>query len=580
MSGGSMSAGSPTVGLDTETLQMILSAIDDFAEKRLPWDLMCELDAKDECPEHLLREMYSPQFGIHLLFIPEEYGGMQGGAYDVYRVSEALARVDLGLASAVLATALGLDPINVGGTPEQKKKWMTRVAEQGLLVAYAVTEPTAGSDLAVIRTRADPVEEDGQVIGYRLNGNKQFITNGGIADVYTIMARAPGGYTFFILEKGMEGFTSGKPEDKHGIRVSNTAPLTLEDVFVPVENLLGGIEGQGMLQAQEVFGYTRLMVAAFGLGGGLAALERAIEYAKERVQAESPLIEKQAYTHKLLVPHAVRLLASRAYIEEIARRIDAGHSDGSSGGEGRLGTEGAIAKLIATEAGLAAAEAAIQALGGYGYIKEYVVERIRRDVRITTIYEGTSEIMEWTIARDRWRAHLQTRGQYYTQMAPTLDDLHARVPTVGADIVAHSLRALNYIMERARADRLTRNQHILFRLGEWIALAETAAAMAHYAANGASPGSDPTASGVHPYSQPVVQAMSRIYAREAGLRIASEGMRWLLGAEDSAAPASRSESGADKEHALENALNLAAFYRAQQGLLADSDLVAQALREA
>jgi alkylation response protein AidB-like acyl-CoA dehydrogenase len=546
------------VGLDQETLQMVLSAIDDFAQKRLPWELMCELDAKDECPEHLLREMYSPQFGIHLLFIPEEYGGMEGSTYDVYRVSEALAGVDLGLASAVLATALGLDPILVGGTAGQKQKWLTRIAEEGLLVAYAVTEPTAGSDLAVIRTRADPVQEDGQVVGYRLNGTKQFITNGGIADVYTIMARAPGGYTFFILEKGMGGFTAGKPEDKHGIRVSNTAPLTLEDVHVPVENLLGGVEGQGMLQAQEVFGYTRLMVAAFGLGGGVTALQRAIAYAKERVQAGSPLIEKQAYTHKLLVPHAVRLLASRAYIEETSRRIDAG--------EGRLNTEGAIAKLIATEAGLAAAEASIQALGGYGYTKEYAVERIRRDVRVTTIYEGTSEIMEWTIARDRWRAHLQTRGQYYAQMAPALEQLATTAPTVGADIVAQALRALNDILEYARTNRLTRNQHILFRLGEWMALAETAAAMARYAADPAIGSGVRDNGGPLSASGPVAQAMSRIYAREASLRIASEGLRWLIGSLDQV-----------DVPEVQRALNLETIYRAQRGILADSDQVAQAL---
>ena len=287
-------------------------------------------------------------------------------------------------------------------------------------------------------------------------------------------------------------------------------------------------------------------------------------YAKERVQAGSPLIEKQGFTHKLLVPHAVRLLASRAYIEETAHRIDAGLQSGEAG---RLSTEGAIAKLIATEAGLAAAEAAIQALGGYGYTKEYVVERIRRDVRITTIYEGTSEIMEWTIARDRWRAHLQTRGQYYTQLAPDLDALHANDPAVGADIVAQSLRALNYILERARAEHLTRNQHILFRLGEWIALAETAAAMARYAADRHA-GTQGAASAPS-YPAPVVQAMSRIYAREAGLRIASEGLRWLVGSQENV-----------NIPELESALNLAAIYRAQQGLLADSDLVAQALAEA
>jgi alkylation response protein AidB-like acyl-CoA dehydrogenase len=541
-----------STGLDKETLDIILSAVRDFAAKRCPPDLLRELDASHECPEDILREMYSPQFGIHLLFIPEEYGGMGGSAYDVYRVSEAIARIDLGLASAVLSTFLGLDPIIVGGTPEQKRKWMSAVADKGLVVAYGVTEPTAGSDLAVIRTRADPIQgEDGELAGYRLNGSKQFITNGSIADFYTILARAPGGYTFFIVEKGAEGFTPGKPEDKHGIRISDTAPLTF-DVVVPVENVVGGVEGEGMAQAQEVFGYTRLMVAAFGLGAGMAALERATNYARERVQAGSALIEKQAFTHKLLVPHAVRLEASRAYIEETSRRIDAG--------EENLGTEGAIAKLIATEAGNAAADAAIQALGGYGYMREYEVERIRRDVRITTIYEGTSEIMEWTIARDRWRDHLQSRGQYYAQLAPSLDALHARAPSVGADVAALALHALQVLLERARLGRLTRNQHILFRIGEWIALGESAGSMARYAAANSD-----KVSGFFPS---VVEAMSRIYAREAALRLTTEGLRWVYGSED----------GTDLAE-LERSLDLEAIHQAQQGLLADNDLVAQALRD-
>jgi alkylation response protein AidB-like acyl-CoA dehydrogenase len=557
-----------STGLDTETLNMILSAIQEFAAQRAPWALLRELDARDECPEELLREMYGPQFGIHLLFIPEEYGGMQASAYDIYRVSEAIARIDLGLASAVLATFLGLDPITVGGTPEQKAKWMSRVAEQGMVVAYGVTEPSAGSDLTALRTRADPVrakQDNGQqaldsspIVGYRLNGAKQFITNGGIADLYTILARAPDGFCFFIVEKGTKGLTAGKPEDKHGIRISNTAPLLLEDVYVPAENLVGGVEGQGMLQAQQVFGYTRLMVAAFGLGGGMAALDLAIAYAKERVQAESPLIDKQAYTHKLLVPHAVRLQAARAYIEEIARRTDAG--------ENELTTEGAIAKLVASEAGNAAADAAIQALGGYGYMREYQVEKIRRDVRITTIYEGTSEIIEWTIARDRWRVHLQTRGQHYAGAATALQALHAKSPQVGADIVALGLNALNVTLEHSRVARLTRNQHILFRLGEWIAMAESAAALARYAA--AHPPESSSSLRYPSYASPAaVQAMSRIYAREVAMRIATEGLRWIQGSQD------QNVSGD-----LATALNLATVYQAQRGLLADTDLVAQAIR--
>ncbi len=537
-------------GLDKETLEMILAAIADFARKRLPPSLLRELDERDECPVEILREMYSPQFGIHLLFIPEEYGGMGGNAYDVYRVSEAIARVDLGLASAVLATFLGIDPIVVGGTPVQRQKWMTRVAQEGLIVAYGVTEPTAGSDLAALRTRADPVVEQGKMVGYRLNGSKQFITNGGIADLYTILAKAPGGFSFFIVEKDTPGLTPGQPEDKHGIRISNTAPLTLEDVFVPAENLVGEQEGKGMTQAQQVFGYTRLMVAAFGLGAGMAALEQAIQYAGERVQAGSPLIEKQGYTHKLLVPHAVRLEAARAYIESVARRVDAGERD--------INAEGAIAKWVATEAGNAAADAAIQALGGYGYMKEYKVEKIRRDVRITTIYEGTSEIMEWTVARERWRRHLQTRGRYYLEASAPLDALHARAPDVGANIVATTMRTLNALMEQARTTRLTRHQHVLFRLGEWISLAESAATFAHYAATGPSEASV--------YAPPVVRAMSRLYARQIALRIVGEGTRWIYGAPG------------QNDDALLATLNIDTICRAQRGTLQDADLVAQALR--
>jgi alkylation response protein AidB-like acyl-CoA dehydrogenase len=264
------------------------------------------------------------------------------------------------------------------------------------------------------------------------------------------------------------------------------------------------------------------------------------------------LIEKQGYTHKLLLPHLIRLEAARAYVEEISRRIDSGETP--------LNTEGAIAKLVATEAGNAAADAAIQALGGYGYMKEYEVEKIRRDVRITTIYEGTSEIMEWTIARDRWRDHLQTRGRYYAEIAPSIDKLYAQAPTVGADAAALAYRALQVLMERARLGRLTRNQHLLFRLGEWIALAETAAAFARYAADGSS-----KTSGL---AGPAIAAMSRVYAREAALHVATEGLRWIHGVDD----------GSDAEQ-LARELNLPAIHAAQRGLMADMDLIAQTLRD-
>ena len=331
-----------------------------------------------------------------------------------------MAAIDLGIATGVLATFLGTDPINVGATPEQKAEWLGELAEKGQFYAYGATEPQAGSDLGALSTRADPVEKDGKVVAYRINGRKQWISNGGVADRYTILANAPGGPTWFLVDRDTEGFTHGKPEDKHGIRASNTAALFLENVEVPADRLIGQVEGQGLAQAQAVFGYTRLMVAAFGLGAGRDALKRAIRYSQERVQGGGPLSQKQGYTHKLIVPNAVRLEASRAYIEWVAERLD--------GDEEGLATEGAVAKYMATEAGNKTAEDAIQALGGYGYTREYMVEKIKRDVRITTIYEGTSEIMEWTIARDRWQLHLKTRGQYYQEWAARADARHAEKP--------------------------------------------------------------------------------------------------------------------------------------------------------
>ena len=195
---------------------------------------------------------------------------------------------------------------------------MSRIAKEGILFAYGATEPEAGSDLTALKTTAEPVGDNGTVTGYRITGAKQWISNGGVADLYTVLALAPGGPSWFVVESGAEGFTHGKHEDKHGIRLSNTAALFLNDVYVDADRLIGGVEGQGLVQAQQVFGYTRLMVAAFGLGAGWSALDRAIPYSRKRIQAGAPLSEKQGYTHKLIVPHAIALEAARAAIEETA----------------------------------------------------------------------------------------------------------------------------------------------------------------------------------------------------------------------------------------------------------------------
>ena len=311
--------------LNAETLNVALKSIDEFAARELPDSLLIELDERDEFPEELVRRMSSgDELGIQLLFVPYEYGGMGGGAFDVYRVCERMAAIDLGLATSELATFLGSDPIRVGGTEEQKREYMSRIAKEGVLFAYGATEPEAGSDLGALKTTAERVSENGTVTGYRICGAKQWISNGGVADLYTILALAPDGPSWFVVEAGAEGFTHGKHEDKHGIRLSNTAALFLDKVYVDADRLVGGVEGQGLVQAQQVFGYTRLMVAAFGLGAGWAALDRAIPYSRKRIQAGGPLSEKEGYTHKLIVPHAVALEASRAAIEETAERLDAG----------------------------------------------------------------------------------------------------------------------------------------------------------------------------------------------------------------------------------------------------------------
>ena len=552
-----MSFACQTKGLSREDLEMILGSFREYAERRLAPAVLLDLDARNECPEGIIREMCGPGLQIQLVFLPEEYGGMGGSAYDVYRTCEALARVDLGVATGVLATLLGSDPLRFG-TPDQKKLWLTKIAEEGAIMAYAATEPQAGSDLAALRTVAAPLEEAGKLVGYRLTGSKQWISNGGFADVYSVLANAPGGPSWFIVEKGLPGFSHGKHEDKHGIRLSNTAALSLDNVFVPADRLVGGVEGQGLQQAQAVFGYTRLMVAAFGLGAGWAALDKAIPYSRERIQAGAPLSQKQGYTHKLIVPHAVRLEAARAYVEETAERLDAD--------EQGLQTEGAIAKYLASEAGNAACEAAIQALGGYGYTREYEVEKRKRDVRITTIYEGTSEIMEMTISRDRWQQHLKTRGQHYHDSREELEEL-AATPARRRG--------------RRRGAGPARPGHDPRTLPRGPPHAPPARAPPPGRARGAGRrgGGARSAGGRGPprqrsderadtrFGPEALAAVSRVYSREAALDVAVNGLRW----------SSEPRSQAGDAAALARRARPARDPGLQSGLLADMDLVADAL---
>lgn len=497
--------------MDPEVLNMILDTLSKLEKDRITLETKLEMDKLGVFPKELIKFMLGPEVALHLIFIPEMYGGLEAGAHEIAIISEEMSKIDMGVATSFLAICLGMDPIRVGGTEAQKEKYIRRIAEEGLIVAYGVTEPEAGSNVQALKTKAERVlDEKGDVKGYKLNGQKQFITNGGVADLYTILADTPEGPSFFIVEGGTEGLFPGKHEDKHGIRASDTCPLTLEDLFVPFENLIGGVEGQGLKQANRVFGYTRLMVATFGLGGGVASLEKTLAYAKERIQFGTPLVEKQGYTHQILVPNAVRLEAARAYIENTARRLDSGEED--------LQVEGSIAKYFATEAGDAMANDAIQGLGGYGYIRDFEVEKIKRDVKIATIYEGTSEIQRNIIAMFRMRETVRSKGRYYQTMA---DELETLPPLSGALVLSEATRLLNDTIQAARKGKMTRSQYVMFLLADMMTWVEVANALCHKVAGYDGKGR----------SVAYIEAVARIFSREAMEKVIANGLKIARGGE-------------------------------------------------
>jgi alkylation response protein AidB-like acyl-CoA dehydrogenase len=500
-------------GLDPESRQMVLDTVAQLKKRLLTPEKIFEFDREEIFPEETIREMLGPEIGLQLLMIPEEYGGLGGGARDSCAITREMAKICLGITTAFFAIQLGADPIIVGATEEQKQKWLGKIAAGDALVAYAVTEPDAGSNVASIKTKAEPVKDDsGRITGYRINGTKQFISTGGYADFITLLANTPEGATFFIIEKDTEGYQRGKGEEKHGIRASNTSPLTFADVFVPVENVVGGVTGQGLKQASKVFGYTRLMVASMALGGGEAALDIVIPYAKERIQFKTPLSEKQGYTHKLVVPHAVRLMAAATYIDEVATRLDAGEQD--------LEVEGSIAKLFATESANKAADDAMQALGGYGYIAEYGVEKIKRDVKITCIYEGTSEIQQNIISTFRWKKTRKTKGAYYEGLAEEMDRRHTQCDDAGCRFIGLAARALNKTIFLVDENRLTREQYVMFAVADMMMHVEVAASLARRAA---------AVGGENNAQVEKVCLFSRLFANEIAMLVSHNILKILRG---------------------------------------------------
>jgi len=346
-----------------------------------------ELDEKEEFPEEIIKIL--GQSDLFSLCIPEIYGGMGGNLMDLCIATEEISRVDGGVATAYAASYLGMFPILINGTEEQKKKYLPDIASGKHLTAFGLTEPEAGSDAAAVKTTA---KKDGDY--YILNGTKHFITNGGDAEIYTIIAvtdksRGPRGVSAFILEKGMEGFTFGKKEEKLGIRASSTNELIFTDVKVPKANLLGGKEGIGFISTMKTFDQSRPGVAAQAVGIAQGALELAIEYAHQRIQFGKPISSFQGIQW-MLADMATKIEAARSLVYSVASMVDRGMKN--------VGPASAAAKMFASDVAMEVTTNAVQIYGGYGYMRDYPIEKFMRDAKITQIYEGTNQIQRNIIA--------------------------------------------------------------------------------------------------------------------------------------------------------------------------------------
>jgi alkylation response protein AidB-like acyl-CoA dehydrogenase len=322
------------------------------------------------------------------VYIPEAYGGLGGGIFEMALVVEQLSRACGGIALSFAGTGLGAFPIILFGSDEQKTQYLPDIASGAKLAAFGLTEANAGSDAAGIQTRAD-LDDD----AYVLNGTKQWITNGGEADIYTVVActnksKGARGFSAFIVEKGTPGFSFGKKENKMGIRASSTVELVFEDCRVPKQNLLAR-EGMGFIVAMKTLDRTRPGVAAQAVGIAQGAYDAAVQYARGRVQFGQPISSFQAIQH-MLADMAIQIEASRALVYQTCRTIDAGEKNFSK--------ESAMCKVMASDTAMKVTTDAVQILGGYGYMKEYPVEKMMRDAKITQIYEGTNQIQRNVIA--------------------------------------------------------------------------------------------------------------------------------------------------------------------------------------
>ncbi|MFH0856017.1 MAG: acyl-CoA dehydrogenase family protein [Candidatus Omnitrophota bacterium] len=365
--------------LFTDEQKMIKDLAHKIAEEKVR-PAAAKYDISEEYPWDVLKVIgESDLFG---LFIPEEYGGMGVNITNLCLATEELSRACGGIAVCYAASALGTFPIVLFGNEEQKKKYLPDLASGKKVAAFGITEPEAGSDASAIKTTA---KKEGDY--YILNGLKHFITNGGDAETYTVIAmtnkdKGARGASAFIVEKGTPGFTFGKKEDKFGIRASSTRELVFTDCKIPARNLLAK-EGMGFIVTMRTFDMSRPGVAAQALGIAQGALELAAKYAKQRQQFGKSISSFQGIQW-MLADMATEIEAARALVYSCARAIDAGAKDVSK--------ESAMAKMYASDVAMKVTVDALQIFGGYGYMKDYPIEKYVRDAKITQIYEGTNQV--------------------------------------------------------------------------------------------------------------------------------------------------------------------------------------------
>ncbi len=370
----------------TEEQEMIVDLTRQITEEKII-PVRAELDRNEEFPWDIMKDL--AQADLFALYIPEEYGGLGGGTMENCLAVEQLARGCIAVTTTFAASALGGYPILLFGTDEQKQKYLPDVAAGKKLVAFGLTEANAGSDAAGIQCTA---VEDGDY--WVLNGTKQWITSGGEAEIYTIIAmtdrnKGARGATAFIVEKGDEGFSFGKKEKKMGLRASSTRELVFNDCRIPKDRILGR-RGQGFIIAMRTLDLARPGIGAIGVGLAQAALDESVKYARQRVQFGQPIISFQAIQH-MLADMATSIEAARALVYAVARTIDAGEKNFSK--------LSAMAKLFPTDVAMKVTTDAVQILGGYGYMQDYPVEKMMRDAKILQIYEGTNQIQRNVIGQ-------------------------------------------------------------------------------------------------------------------------------------------------------------------------------------